>query len=92
MCGRYASVQTDAELATAFQVVEVVGEESEPSWNVAPTQRVRAVLERAPKDQPAAPAARQLRQLSWGLVPSWAKDVKIGSKILCTKQAGTQLS
>jgi putative SOS response-associated peptidase YedK len=82
MCGRYASTKTDAELATAFQVAEVVGEESEPSWNVAPTQRVRAVVERAPKNQPQAPASRQLRQLTWGLAPSWAKDVKIGNKMI----------
>jgi putative SOS response-associated peptidase YedK len=82
MCGRYASATTDAELAAAFQVAEVVGEESTPSWNVAPTQQVRAVVERAPKDEPETPASRQLRQLSWGLVPSWAKDVKIGSKMI----------
>jgi putative SOS response-associated peptidase YedK len=82
MCGRYASAKTDAELAKAFDVVEVVGEESEPSWNVAPTQQVRAVLERAPKDEPEAPATRLLRPVRWGLVPSWAKDVKIGNKMV----------
>ena len=82
MCGRYASAQTDAELAKAFEVVDVLGEEPEPSWNVAPTQQVRAVLERAPKDEPEAPAARLLRSVRWGLVPSWAKDVKIGSKMI----------
>lgn len=82
MCGRYASAQTDAELAKAFEVVDVLGDEPEPSWNVAPTQQVRAVLERAPKDEPEAPAARLLRSVRWGLVPSWAKDVKIGSKMI----------
>ncbi|MFI9388570.1 SOS response-associated peptidase [Kutzneria sp. NPDC052558] len=82
MCGRYASTQTDAELAAAFHVAEVIGEEPEPSWNVAPTQQVRAVLERAPKDEPEAPAARLLRPARWGLVPSWAKDTKIGSKMI----------
>jgi putative SOS response-associated peptidase YedK len=82
MCGRYASAQTDAELAKAFEVVDVIGDEPEPSWNVAPTQQVRAVLERAPKDEPDADAARLLRSVRWGLVPSWAKDVKIGSKMI----------
>ncbi|GAA3436307.1 SOS response-associated peptidase [Kutzneria kofuensis] len=82
MCGRYASAQTDAELAKAFEVVDVVGDEPEPSWNVAPTQQVRAVLERAPKDEPEAPAARLLRSVRWGLVPSWAKDVKVGNKMI----------
>ena len=40
------------------------------------------MLERAPKDEPAAPPARLLRSVRWGLVPSWAKDVKIGSKMI----------
>ena len=82
MCGRYASAQTDAEMAKAFDVVDVIGAESEPSWNVAPTQQVRTVLERAPRDEPDAPATRLLRPVRWGLVPSWAKDVKIGSKMI----------
>lgn len=82
MCGRYASAQTDAELAKAFEVVDIVGDEPEPSWNVAPTQQVRTVLERAPRDEPSAPAARQLRSVRWGLVPAWAKDVKIGNKMI----------
>jgi putative SOS response-associated peptidase YedK len=49
---------------------------------VAPTQPVRAVLERAPREEPEAPAVRQLRTLRWGLVPSWAKDTAIGSKMI----------
>src|SRR4051794_34575238 len=82
MCGRYASTRNDTVLAAEFVVDEVVDEELEPSWNVAPTQRVRAVVERAPREDPEAPAVRQLRTLRWGLVPSWAKDTKIGSKMI----------
>ena len=29
-----------------------------------------------------APAVRQLRLLTWGLVPSWAKDIKIGLRMI----------
>ncbi len=61
MCGRFASTQSDAELRDAFRVAEVVGEQLAPSYNVAPTQQVRTVLERAPRDEPDARPVRQVR-------------------------------
>nr|WP_296773676.1 SOS response-associated peptidase [Rhodococcus sp. (in: high G+C Gram-positive bacteria)] len=82
MCGRYASTKTDSDLRAVFDIAETVGEELAPSYNVAPTQTVRAVLERAPKDEPDSDAVRQLRSVRWGLIPSWAKDVKIGSRMI----------
>lgn len=58
----------------------------EADYNVAPTKEVYAVLSRAPRratpDGPELPAERQLRVLTWGLVPSWAKDPKIGSRMI----------
>ncbi|MFD9514345.1 SOS response-associated peptidase family protein [Streptomyces mirabilis] len=54
-----------------------------PNWNVAPTNNVWAVLERVPRDQTDATAVqRELRPLRWGLVPSWAKDMKIGARMI----------
>lgn len=90
MCGRYASFRRDQEIADAFDVTQVVGEELPPSWNVAPTHDVRVVLERAQRPSEAAGAeasgppepARQLRTVRWGLVPSWAKDATIGSRLI----------
>lgn len=82
MCGRFASTQSDAELRDAFRVAEVVGDELGPSYNVAPTQAVRVVLERSPRGEPGAVPVRQLRTARWGLVPSWAKDVKIGARMI----------
>ncbi len=82
MCGRFASTQSDAELRDAFRVTEVVGDELGPSYNVAPTQAVRVVLERSPRGEPGAVPVRQLRTARWGLVPSWAKDVKIGARMI----------
>jgi len=82
MCGRFASTQTDADLVWAFRVEEVVGEQLAPSYNVAPTQPVRAVLERTPREEPEAPPIRQIRTARWGLIPSWAKDRKIGSRLI----------
>jgi putative SOS response-associated peptidase YedK len=40
------------------------------------------VLARPPRDARDADPVRQLRSLKWGLVPSWAKDPKIGSRLI----------
>lgn len=53
-----------------------------PSWNVAPTDGVPIVLERLVDDGPAARQVRQLHVARWGLVPSWAKDPGIGSRMI----------
>ena len=85
MCGRYVSARSPQELAPLFHVPDVpVKETLAPSWNVAPTDDVWAVLERSPRDRRSSDAAveRQLRPLRWGLVPSWAKDVKIGARMI----------
>lgn len=82
MCGRYASTQSDSDLRAVFDIAETVGEELPPAYNVAPTQTVRTVIERAPKNEPDADAVRQLRSVRWGLIPSWAKDPKIGSRMI----------
>ena len=52
------------------------------SYNVAPTQDVYAVLERPPRGEPEAPVRRALRVVRWGLVPSWAKSLSIGSRMI----------
>ncbi|MFY2788764.1 SOS response-associated peptidase [Rhodococcus sp. MALMAid1271] len=82
MCGRYASTRSDTDLQAVFDIAETVGEEVPPSYNVAPTQTVRTVLERAPSGDPESDAVRQLRSVRWGLIPSWAKDAKIGSRLI----------
>jgi len=51
-----------------------------PNWNTAPTDNVWAVLERVDRD--TGELSRQLRPLRWGLVPSWAKDPGIGSRMI----------
>lgn len=83
MCGRYVSSASTSDLLEEFDVDEVIGEELPPSWNVAPTDPVRAILRRPPKDaeDPEEPV-RQLRTLRWGLVPSWSKDAKGGARLI----------
>ncbi len=82
MCGRYANSRHDTDLIADFDVDTVHGDELPPSWNVAPTQAVRTVLERAPRDDKDGEPTRELRTARWGLVPSWAKDIKIGSRLI----------
>lgn len=59
-----------------------------PDFNMAPSKQAPVVLARRPRggDDGAGPAqaaaVRQLRLLSWGLVPSWAKDPKIGMRMI----------
>ncbi|HEX3824884.1 MAG TPA: SOS response-associated peptidase [Mycobacteriales bacterium] len=78
MCGRYANSRHDGDLLKDFEVSSVVDPPIEPCWNVAPTMDARIVLERLVNDRPD----RQLRTLRWGLVPSWAKDLRIGAKFI----------
>jgi len=85
MCGRYVSVRADADLVDEFEAVDATqGETPEPDYNVAPTKPVRAIVNRPLRDadgNPAKVATRQLRVMTWGLVPSWAKDRSIGNRM-----------
>ena len=81
MCGRYAA-SADAELLEEIFVIdEVVGPLPSKRWNIAPTDPVAAVLERAPKE-PGEKVRRKLVELRWGLVPSWSKDAKGGARMI----------
>src|SRR6478609_7672893 len=86
MCGRYASSRKPEDLVEEFEIrTSKVDEALAPDYNVAPTKPVYAVLERSPSPRDAEepdPPERQLRVLSWGLVPSWAKDPSIGNRMI----------
>lgn len=94
MCGRYASFRESQDLADAFDVEDMTEAAREvlASWNVAPTDGARIVVERAPKldgdaaenadaaaEQPAV--RREMHLARWGLVPSWAKDLSTGARM-----------
>jgi putative SOS response-associated peptidase YedK len=80
MCGRYVSVRANEDLTDEFDAVDATnGEWEAPDYNVAPTKPVRAIVNRPLRDENGTPAptpTRQLRVVSWGLIPSWAKDRK----------------
>ncbi len=82
MCGRYAASRDPDDHVEEFEVVDKPEQALPPSWNVAPTQDVYAVLERPPRGEPEAPVRRALRAVRWGLVPSWAKSPAIGSRMI----------
>jgi putative SOS response-associated peptidase YedK len=78
MCGRFVSARRRLELLEEFgvqrdQVPASPDREPDPDYNVAPTKRIYAVLERP---------ARELRVVRWGLVPSWAKDASGGGRLI----------
>jgi putative SOS response-associated peptidase YedK len=80
MCGRYVSVRSNDDLTEEFDAIDATnGEWAAPDYNVAPTKPVRIVVNRPLRDEDGKPAStptRQLRVVSWGLIPSWAKDRK----------------
>ena len=88
VCGRYAVSARPERLADQFDVVDIFEGLPEPDYNVAPTVSVPAVFERAVRsadaDADAGPGEvrRRLAPLTWGLVPSWAKDRSIGSRLI----------
>lgn len=74
MCGRFVSASPPDELAKYFGVEDVSEKVLDRSFNVAPTNDVYAVLERS--------GVRHLETLHWGLIPFWAKDAKVGQKMI----------
>src|SRR6516164_8147424 len=86
MCGRYASARKREELLAEFRIErDRVDESLEPAYNVAPTKPVYAVMTRGSRgsgDPAPQDVARELRVVRWGLVPSWAKDISIGSRMI----------
>ncbi len=72
MCGRFSLALDPEEIREAFGLIETpVG--WNPRYNIAPTQPVAVITDAA---QP------RLEYMRWGLVPSWAKDISIGQKMI----------
>ena len=78
MCGRYAAAKDPAALAEEFEVDGAPAEELRPDYNVAPTKKVYLVVDRERDDV----RERALVVGRWGLVPSWAKDPSMGSRMI----------
>lgn len=73
MCGRFATFSPMTDFAKHFHAKPRV--EVDPRYNIAPSQQVLAVREQTKGD-------RELIKLRWGLIPFWAKDSKIGYRMI----------
>ena len=80
MCGRYAASRDKAALIEEFEVERSTERELPADYNVAPTKDVYIVADRTPADEDKP--TRELAIARWGLVPSWAKDPAIGSRMI----------
>jgi len=74
MCGRYTLATPAQQVAEHFGLDEVP--ELSPRYNIAPTQSVAVVRRSSDRQAPVL----ELRR--WGLIPPWAKDPAIGSRMI----------
>ncbi|MCW2770284.1 MAG: hypothetical protein JWR27_1717 [Aeromicrobium sp.] len=84
MCGRYATTQTASTLNQSFEI-DLANSfvELEADYNMAPTKLAPVVIGRRAEESPQdSPAQRELLTARWGLIPSWAKDPSIGSRLI----------
>ena len=82
MCGRFTQSQSATTLAATFHLAAVP--DLPPRYNIAPTQPVTAILATSEPaaEQTSDRAEWQIRQLRWGLIPSWAKDMSMGARMI----------
>lgn len=72
MCGRFALKEDPKRFAEYF---DLTGDfDLSPSRNIAPSSRICSIT----ADEEGS---RHLQKMRWGLIPSWAKDATIGSKL-----------
>jgi putative SOS response-associated peptidase YedK len=72
MCGRFVRSVSIEDIADEFEVDKPAFDLS-PSYNIAPSQDI-AIIMNGKK--------RSMTLCRWGLIPSWAKDPKIGYKMI----------
>lgn len=73
MCGRFTQQRPSAELAELFGAENLAGE-VEPRFNLAPRQDGLVIVQRDD-------LRRGLVAYRWGLIPTWARDEKIGNRL-----------
>ena len=73
MCGRYTLTTDLKQVAKRFDAAADEIPSVAPRYNIAPTQNVIAVSD---------DGKRTIKQMRWGLIPSWAKDSAIGNRMI----------
>lgn len=74
MCGRFLLLSDPEALKERFQIGNIEELDIPKRYNIAPTQDVLAVVHDGKTNKAG--------YLRWGLVPSWAKEPSIGSKMI----------
>ncbi len=73
MCGRYAMVLAGEGSFQRRFSLEERADDLAPHFNVAPTQTLPVIVRNSPN---------RVAMMRWGLIPSWAKDTSIGSRMI----------
>lgn len=83
MCGRFTQLRPWSELVELYRITFDLQPLNIPArYNVAPSQDVPVVRQGPALGQGKDGGSRELRLMRWGLVPSWAKDIKIGYRTI----------
>ena len=80
MCGRFTLTANAHLIEETFGLFEGLDPALGPRYNIAPTQQVLALRR--------TDTGRAYVKLRWGLVPFWADDLKIGSRLLNARSDG----
>src|SRR4051794_33063154 len=78
MCGRYTLIKL-SDFTDMFPWIKLPDQDVPPRYNIAPTQPIAVV----PNDR-----KEKVEFYHWGLVPPWAKDVTIGSRMINARAEG----
>ncbi|MGE7878140.1 SOS response-associated peptidase [Peribacillus muralis] len=74
MCGRFTLFANLEEIKERFDIQGSLDEEYQNSYNIAPSHSVLSVINDGIRNR--------LGYLRWGLIPFWAKDEKVGYKMI----------
>ncbi|MCC6762889.1 MAG: SOS response-associated peptidase family protein, partial [Chitinophagaceae bacterium] len=76
MCGRYSLFTPKEKVEETLQATAVEWENWQARYNAAPSQPMPVITNEFPGI---------IQYMRWGLVPKWAKDMQVGSKMINTR-------
>jgi putative SOS response-associated peptidase YedK len=74
MCGRFVGFSSLEQIQTHFGVDQVNSPDLKVNFNIAPQQQLAVIIQQD--------SQRTLELMHWGLVPFWAKDTAMGSRMI----------
>ena len=76
MCGRYVNKNSFEDIEKLFQadLIQSPSISIQPSYNICPTQYSPVVV--------SADEKYQMKNMNWGLIPSWSKDSKFATNLI----------